>query len=112
MGGRIISGMVTRIRRGARPHLYITEWFEHRGLNDEKVGNRLGVARETVFRWRKEQHRLNPEKIAGLASALDCEPSELWRPPGQPSLDGLVKGAPEELQAMAVDIVKRLVNRG
>jgi hypothetical protein len=89
----IVSSMATKpgIRRGARTHLYIEEWFKERGLNDEKVGNRIGVDRATVFRWRKEQHRLNPEKIAALADALDLEPQELWRPPQRPSLDALVR---------------------
>jgi transcriptional regulator with XRE-family HTH domain len=105
----IVSSMATpRIRRGARPHLYIEEWFKERGLNDEKVGNRIGVDRATVFRWRKEQHRLNPEKIAVLAEALDLEPQELWRPPSRPSLDALVRDSSDEVLNMAFDIVKRM----
>lgn len=106
--------MVTRqkvplIRKSARRHLYIEEWMEHRGLGDEKLANRLEVARETVTRWRGQQHRLNPDKIAAIAKALDCEPEDLWRPPSRPSLDALVKDATPELQATAADIVRRLV---
>lgn len=104
--------MVTRIGQRRKAHLYIKEWFDHRGLSDEKVANRLGVARETVFRWRTEQHRLNPEKIAQIASAVDCEPMELYRPPDRPSLDAIIADAPEDLQNTAVDIVRRLVGRG
>lgn len=106
----IVSGMATKpgIRRGARGHLYIEEWFKARGLNDEKVGNRIGVDRATVFRWRKEQHRLNPEKIAALADALDLEPQELWRPPERPSLDALVRDSSDDVVNMAFDIVKRM----
>lgn len=104
----IITNMATRIRKGVRPHLYVTEWFENRGLNDEKVGARVGVDRATIFRWRKEQHRLNPDKIAALAKALDIEPQELWRPPARPSLDALVKDASDDVVSMAFDIVKRM----
>lgn len=103
--------MATRLRKGARTHLYITEWMEHRTISDERLGNRLGVGRETVWRWRNEQHRLNPEKIAALASALDCEPQDLWRLPGSQSLDSIVQNAPEDLRATAADIVRRLVSR-
>lgn len=109
-----ITGMTTPplLRRGARAHLYIDEWFAARGLNDEKVGNRIGRDRATVFRWRKEQHRLNPEKIAELASALDLEPSELWRPPASgPSLDAMVIDSPPETQAMIADIVRRMAGK-
>ena len=88
--------------------------MEARELSDEKLAGRLEVARETVTRWRGQQHRLNPDKIAALASALDLEPQQLWQPPppeGRPSLDALVRNAPAELQEMAADIVRRLVNR-
>lgn len=106
----IVVSMATLpgIRRGARGHLYIEEWFQQRGLNDEKVGNRIGVDRATVFRWRKEQHRLNPQKIAALAEALDLEPEELWRPPSRRSLDALVKDAPDDVVDMAFDVLKRM----
>jgi len=106
----IVTIMATppRIRRGARSHLYIEEWFKERGLNDEKIGNRIGVNRATVFRWRTEQHRLNPEKIAALAKALDLEPEELWRPPDRPSLDALVRESSDDVINMAFDIVKRM----
>ncbi len=109
----IISGMVTRIRKRARVHLYITEWFEERGLNDEQIANRLDppVDRATVFRWRKEQHRLNPEKIGKLAQALDLEPEELYRPPGTPSLDAIIRDAPDDVRSMATDIVRRMVGK-
>lgn len=108
-----ITGMATRIRRSARIHLYITEWFEERGLNDEQVASRLDppVDRATVFRWRKEQHRLNPEKIGKLAHALDLEPEELYRPPGKPSLDAIIKDADADVQSMAVDIIRRMAGK-
>lgn len=102
----------TRIGQRRKAHLYVKEWMDHRGLSDEAVANRLGVARETIWRWRTEQHRLNPEKLAALASALSMEPEELFRPPSQPSLDAIVKDAPEELRNTAADIVRRLVGRG
>lgn len=84
----------------------------YRGLSDEKLAGRLGVARETVTRWRGQQHRLNPGKIAAIANALDCEPEELWSPPDRPSLDAMVKDADDDLRNTAADIVRRLVARG
>lgn len=83
----------------------------YRGLSDDKVANRLEVARETVTRWRGQQHRLNPEKIAALASALDCEPSELWRPPARPSLDAVVRDLPDDELAKAADMLRLWVRR-
>lgn len=106
-----MSIMVTRIRRGARGHLYIKEWMAHRAVSPERLADRLGVARETVYRWLREQHRLDPGKLAQIASALDCEPMELWRLPTDPSLDALVADAPAELRQTVTDVVRRLVGK-
>ncbi|MFL5047658.1 MAG: helix-turn-helix transcriptional regulator [Xanthobacteraceae bacterium] len=103
--------MATPIGRRRRSHLYIAEWMEQRGLSDERLANRVGVARQTVYRWRVEQWRLDPDKIAVLASALDLQPEDLWRPPSRPSLDAMVKDVPEELRKTAADIVRRLVGK-
>lgn len=101
----------SRIGQRRRAHLYIQEWIEFRGLSDEKVANRLGKARETVWRWRTEQHRLNPEKIAELASALDLEPAELYRPPDKPSLDALAAGLDDDLRNRAIGFIEGLRGR-
>jgi len=103
--------MATKIYGKRRGHLFVAEWMEHRELSDEKLANRLGVDRVTVTRWRNQQHRLNPDKIAAIAVALDLEPEALFRPPSaRPSLDALLRDAPAELQDTAADIVKRLVS--
>lgn len=82
-----------------RHWLYIAEWMKERGLSDEKLAEKLGLARETVTRYRDQQHRLNTPKIARLAAALDLEPEQLWRPPNpnRPSLDAMLRDAPDEL---------------
>jgi len=104
--------MVTRIRTGARTHLYISQWREHRGLSVEALAGRLDVERQTIWRWENEQHRLNPEKIGALAVALDIEPEDLWRMPARRSIDAILKDAPDELHDTAIDIVQRLARRG
>ncbi len=103
--------MVTRIRRGARPHLYIREWREARALSLDALAGRLDVERNTIWRWENEQHRLNPDKIAALAAAFDIEPSELWGPPGRRSIDAMLADAPDDLRDTAADIVSRLTKR-
>lgn len=103
--------MATRIGQKRRAHLYIKEWMDGRQLSDERAADRIGVARQTVYRWRTEQWRLDPEKIAQLAAALDIEPEQLWRPPGHQSLDAIIEGASPELRDTAADIVRRLVGK-
>lgn len=83
-----------------------------RGLNDESLGNRMGKSRVTVWRWRTEQHRLNPQKIAELAHALGLEPEGLWRPPSRPSVDAALKGASDEMVKKAVEVIAIMMKTG
>ena len=114
--GSYCTGMVTKKARQHR--LYIAEWMKERGLSDEALAERLGVARETVTRYRdvNQQHRLNPQKIAAIAAALDLEPEDLWRPPdlgsGRPSIDRMLKGAPDALVLEAAEMTGILLRRG
>jgi transcriptional regulator with XRE-family HTH domain len=98
--------MVPRIGRKQRSHLYIEQWMEARGLSDQKMADRIGVERPTVTRWRRQQHRLNPEKIAAIAAALDIEPAELWRPPSRPSVDALLRDADDDMLQRAAEVVR------
>lgn len=117
MEGNVSVMATSRIRAYAKGHVYLAEWMEHRGLSDKRLGERLGVARQTIFRYQTEQWRLNPGKLAQLASALDCEINDLFRHPPpkdakpQNSLDDLVKDAPDDVRDMAFDIVQRLVTK-
>lgn len=105
--------MVTRIRKGARTHLYIEEHQEARGLSDEKLGNRLDVSRQTIHRWKREQWRLDPLKMAALAEALDLEgPQDLYRPPTRPSIDAIMMDAPQSLYDAMVEHAKSLRKAG
>jgi transcriptional regulator with XRE-family HTH domain len=91
------------------PRLFITEWMDHFHLSDEKLADKLSCARETIWRWRNEQHRLNPDKIASLAAAMSIRPEDLWRPPTQPSVDALLRGASLETLQQARDVIEAMV---
>lgn len=106
--------MATSIRKGAKPHLYITEHREAAGLTLDQVGGRVGVERNTVWRWENDQKRLNPIKIASLAHAIGVEPEDFWRPPvtkERPSLDAIAKDATDTLHQTLVDVVRRLARQ-
>ena len=101
--------MLTKIRRGARLHYYIKEHMERLGVSDDVLAGRLGIGRETVWKRYKDQRRLDPEKVAQIADALEMHPSELLFTPGVPSLDAIAKDASAEQREMAADILKRML---
>ena len=103
--------MVTRIHKQAPRRLYLREHRRAKGVSAEVMAKRLGIERESVLRLEREPQRVNSEKQAAYALALQIEPEDLWRPPGAGSLDAMVHGATDELRATAADIVKRLVSR-
>lgn len=102
------TGMVTRIRGRARPHLYIKEHLRARGLSVDQVAGRLGMTRESTYRSIREQHRIGYTEISAWAEAIGLERwQDLTRPPGEPSIDARIDDIPQELR----DAVFRLVGR-
>lgn len=101
--------MVSRIRKGARAHVYLDEWCEHLGLTHEQLGLRVGVARNTIWRWSKEQWRLDPPKLAAIADAMGLEDvRDLFRRPERPSIDAVLHDAPDEVFQATLELARRL----
>lgn len=107
----MISGMVTQIRRGARVHLYITQWRENAGLTLEQLGGRLGVGKNTVWRWETEQDRLSPSKIAAIADALGIDSTDLYFLPGTRQVDPLIADEDDETRQNVFELVERWLRK-
>lgn len=104
--------MVTRIGHSKSGRLYLVEHREAKDISAEKLADRIEVTRQTVHRWEREQHRLDPQKIAAYAHALDMEPLQLWRPPDLPSVDALLAGQPESIQRQAAAMIEAWLKTG
>lgn len=104
--------MVTTIYKGRPRRLYLVEWREHLDLSADQVADRMEVTRQTVHRWEREQHRMNPEKQAGYAHAIGIEPEDLWRHPGRPSVDGLLAQVPDEKVQGVAEMVTLWIKTG
>lgn len=105
--------MVTRIRRGARPRFYIKEHREDQGLTLDQLAGRVGVERNTIWRWENDQRQVTPEKAGALADALGLPDwTDLTRPPGVRSIDAMLADQSDDIREIALDIVARLIQRG
>lgn len=95
-----------RIRKGAKPHLYIKEWMDHLHVSDDDMAGRLEVAsRTTVWKRYTEQHRLDLGKIQQFADALGIHINQLYYPPGVRSLDAIAADASPEQREKAADML-------
>jgi transcriptional regulator with XRE-family HTH domain len=104
--------MVTRIRKGARPHVYLREWRKHRDLKATAMAERLGIERESYYRLEREPYKLSLGEVIELADALGIDPKQMFAPPDAPeSLDLLVKDATEPQRTKAIDLVKVLLGK-
>jgi transcriptional regulator with XRE-family HTH domain len=107
-----ITAMVTRIGPKTGQHLYLAEWREHFGLTIEQVAGRVGVSRQTIWRWENGLREPSRARLAALAYALnEGKLEQFWRPPDRPSVDALLKDASKEDFDTAVDVVKRILKR-
>lgn len=67
---------------------YIKKWRKHRGLTQEKLAERIGMARSYLALIESGKRRYDQTFLERAADALDCSPAELvMRDPSDP--DGL-----------------------
>lgn len=110
-----MSPMVTRIRKGAKPPVYLREWRKHLKLKAEAMAERLEIERESYYRLERNPKTFSLGEVVELADAMGIEPAFLFHPPPapeRPSIDLLVKDAPDEQRALVVDLARRVVGQG
>lgn len=104
----IVAGMVTRPKRAHR-RLFLKEHREALKVSAAEMGERLGIERESVYRLEKNYRGVSSQKQAAFAQALGLEPEDLWRPPGDMSLDSMVARAPQDVQESVQILIRRLI---
>lgn len=92
--------MPTRIHNSAnrRPsRIYLKEWVEYRGLNYERLADRIETSKSVVSKIATGKQRYNQDWLEKFAWALDCEVAQLYRPPTAPTADELLaRMAPDD----------------
>jgi transcriptional regulator with XRE-family HTH domain len=85
---------------------YIKEWRKHRGLTQEQLAERIGIARSYLTKIERGDRRYDQPFLEAAADALRCEPGDLiMRDPTEPdSLWSIWEGLtpPERIRAAAV----------
>lgn len=112
--GHRLRGMVTHIHKRSdnQPRLFLKEWREAKGLTQQQIADRIGTDTGQVSRVETGKRKANQSWVFGYASALGITPEQLYRPPGAPSLDDMVRNAPESLRRQIFVVVEALLKTG
>jgi len=71
-------------------------------MTPDQFADAVGVDRTSAYRWMRQQRRITTEKMGRIATALGIQPEDLFRAPGRPSIDAIVKDVPSaEVEAFA-----------
>ena len=105
-----VSDMDTK-RLDKRYRLYLREHRRDRGVSAPRMAERLNMERESLLRLERRPQNIDWSKAVAYAKALGISPVRLLGPPLAFSLDELIEGQPDEVQAMAADIIRRLIHK-
>lgn len=103
--------MVTRIhdRADDRSRHFVREWRSLRGLTLEQVADRIGYNKGSLSAIENFKKPLLEWHIYALAEAFDIEPNQLFRDPRAPSIDALMRGAPDDVWDNVMTMAAALV---
>jgi transcriptional regulator with XRE-family HTH domain len=85
MGTRVKS----RLKEPQRRRHFIKEWRKARGLTQEQLAERIGVAVSTISQLETMKQGYSQPTLEAIADALNCEPADLLmrKPPSKNSDD-------------------------
>lgn len=68
--------MCQYVRMGKKPH-YIREWRKHRGLTQEQLAERIGIARSYLSKIESGARRYDQPFLEAAAEALRCDAGDI-----------------------------------
>ena len=88
------------------PRHFVRQWRKHRGLTQEQLAERIGIARSYLTKIERGDRRYDQPFLEAAADALRCDPSDLIvrDPTATESIWSVWEQLtpPERIQALAV----------
>jgi transcriptional regulator with XRE-family HTH domain len=88
--------------------LFVPEWRKDKGLTQQQLADRLGTSDVTVSRWETGDRKPDQDAQQAIAEALGIEWQDLFRSPGQPSADALLRDQPQEVVEQAIKLIQAI----
>ena len=97
-----------------RPKHRIREWRKHRGLTQEQLAERIGIARSYLTKIERGSRRYDQPFLEAAAEALRCEPANLINvdPTAPDGLWSILETLTVPERAQAVAVLKALKGAG
>ncbi len=97
------------VHMAKKPH-YIREWRKHRGLTQEQLAERIGIARSYLTKIERGSRRYDQPFLEAAAEALRCEVGDIiMRDPTDPEgIWSVWETLPEPQRLQAVAVIKAL----
>jgi transcriptional regulator with XRE-family HTH domain len=104
--------MIDKIGRTKPPRHYISEWIAYRGLDQNRVAERMECEPGTLSKLINGKMRIDLSWLARIAAALDVEPGALFHDPNRPTADELLKSLNPTDRARAFSFIEGLKRTG
>jgi transcriptional regulator with XRE-family HTH domain len=98
----------------AEQRQYFKEWRKHRGLTQEQLAERIGIARSYLTKIERGDRRYDQPFLEAAAEALRCSPADLiMRDPTDPEgLWSVYEGLSPAQRIRAVAVIKAMRDTG
>lgn len=77
LGTNNFKKMCQYVRMIAQPRHFLRQWRKHRGLTQEQLAERIGIARSYLTKIERGTRRYDQPFLEAAADALRCEPADL-----------------------------------
>ena len=96
-----------------QPH-YIKEWRKYRGLTQEQLAERIGIARSYLTKIERGTRRYDQPFLEAASDALRCEPGDIiMRDPSDPeSIWSIWDKLPPSERRQAIAVIRALRGTG
>ena len=94
-----------------KPLANLKAWRIHQGMNQEQVGDLMGVHKAQVSNWESGVRAIPEKKLAAYCDAIGIDIVDIYRLPEHESIDALLENATSEQRSKAIQIVKLLLKQ-
>ena len=114
LGTNNFSKMCQYVPMIAQPRHFLRQWRKHRGLTQEQLAERIGIARSYLTKIERGTRRYDQPFLEAAADALRCEPADLIMrdPTESESIWSVWEGLSPTERVQAIAVIRAIKGTG